>query len=154
MSHEIRTPMNAILGFAQVLARDPDLKDAQREGLAIIQRNGDHLLTLINDILDMAKIEAGRMTLRLVPFNPTRLLTETEAFFRQRARDRGLDLILAPATLPRRCRVGDEMKLRQVLINLVGNAVKFTTAGRVIAPGHAPGRGRDPVQHQRHRTGD
>jgi two-component system sensor histidine kinase/response regulator len=131
MSHEIRTPMNAILGFAQVLARDPDLKDAQREGLATIQRSGDHLLTLVNDILDMAKIEAGRMTLRVAPFNPARLLTETEGFFRQRARDRGLDLILAPANLPRWL-VGDEMKLRQVLINLVGNAVKFTTAGRVI----------------------
>ena len=130
MSHEIRTPMNAIIGFAQVLVRDPELTASQREGLAIIQRSGDHLLTLINDILDMAKIEAGRMTLRVAPFDPARLLTETEAFFRQRARDRGLDLILALPTLPHRV-VGDEMKLRQVLINLVGNAVKFTTAGRV-----------------------
>jgi two-component system sensor histidine kinase/response regulator len=150
MSHEIRTPMNAILGFAQVLARDPDLKDAQREGLATIQRSGDHLLTLVNDILDMAKIEAGRMTLRVAPFNPARLLTETEAFFRQRARDRGLDLILAPANLPR-WRVGDEMKLRQVLINLVGNAVKFTTAGRVIL--QAVPLGADAIQFSVSDTG-
>jgi two-component system sensor histidine kinase/response regulator len=150
MSHEIRTPMNAILGFAQVLARDPDLKDAQREGLATIQRSGDHLLTLVNDILDMAKIEAGRMTLRVAPFNPARLLTETEAFFRQRVRDRGLDLILAPANLPR-WRVGDEMKLRQVLINLVGNAVKFTTAGRVTL--QAVPLGADAIQFSVSDTG-
>ena len=134
MSHEIRTPMNAILGFAQVLARDPDLGATQRKRLTTIQRSGEHLLTLINDILDMAKIEAGRMTLQVTPFDLGRLLTETVAFFEERARARGLALIVEATGLPSPLthRVeGDELKLRQVLINLIGNAIKFTTAGTV-----------------------
>ena len=141
MSHEIRTPMNAILGFAQVLERDPDLNPSQRDSLTTIQRSGQHLLTLINDILDMAKIEAGRMTLQVAPFDLARLVTETEAFFRQPARDRGLDLTVA-VSVPPRMVAGDEQKLRQVLINLVGNAVKFTVTGSVtlrVEPGAGDG---------------
>ncbi len=130
MSHEIRTPLNAILGFAQVLGCDPDINDAQRDRLTTIQRSGEHLLTLINGILDMAKIEAGRMTLQTAPFDLARLLTETAALFQPRAHDRGLTLTIEAAELPRRVD-GDEMKLRQVLINLIGNAVKFTPAGTV-----------------------
>jgi two-component system sensor histidine kinase/response regulator len=136
MSHEIRTPMNAILGFAQVLNRDPDLNATQRDSLATIHRSGEHLLTLINDILDMAKIEAGRMTLQDAPFDLARLVAEMEAFFRQRTRDPGLALTVETPALPRMV-VGDALRLRQVLINLVGNAIKFTAAGRVtlrIAP--------------------
>ncbi|WP_295449405.1 CHASE domain-containing protein [uncultured Thiodictyon sp.] len=131
MSHEIRTPLNAILGFAQVLARDTDLKVPQRDGLATIQRSGEHLLTLINEILDMAKIEAGRMTCQVAPFDLHQLITETEAFFRQRARDRGLALTVEQSPIPRLV-AGDKLRLRQVLINLVGNAVKFTAAGAVV----------------------
>ncbi|HYN79114.1 MAG TPA: ATP-binding protein [Lamprocystis sp. (in: g-proteobacteria)] len=141
MSHEIRTPLNAILGFAQVLDRDPDLNAAQRDSLATIRRSGQHLLTLINDILDMAKVEAGRMTLQAAPFDPARLVTETAAIFRQPARDRGLDLTVAVSVHPRMV-VGDEQKLRQVLINLVGNAVKFTVTGSVtlrVEPGAGDG---------------
>ena len=130
MSHEIRTPLNASLGFAQVLARDPDLNAAQRDSLATIQRSGEHLLTVINDILDMAKIEAGRMNCQVAPFDLHLLLTETEAFFRPRARDRGLALTLERAAVPRLV-AGDKLHLRQVLMNLVGNAVKFTAAGTV-----------------------
>jgi signal transduction histidine kinase/CheY-like chemotaxis protein len=130
MSHEIRTPLNAILGFTQVLGRDPALNDAQRTALTTIQRSGDHLLILINNILDMAKIEAGRMTCQAAPFDLTRLLTETEALFQQRAHDRGLTLTVEAAELPRRV-AGDEMKLRQILINLIGNAIKFTQTGAV-----------------------
>ena len=136
MSHEIRTPMNAILGFAQVLDRDPGLNATQRNSLATIQRSGEHLLTLINDILDMAKIEAGRMTLQEAPFDLARLVAETEVFFRPRTRNRGLTLTVETPALPRMV-VGDPMRLRQVLINLVGNAVKFTAAGTVtirVAP--------------------
>ncbi|WP_295449396.1 PAS domain-containing hybrid sensor histidine kinase/response regulator [uncultured Thiodictyon sp.] len=131
MSHEIRTPLNAILGFAQVLGRDPGLNATQRDSLTTIQRSGEHLLTLINDILDMAKIEAGRMTVRVAPFNLIALVTEVQAFFRQRARERGLALGEELSALPRMVS-GDEVKLRQVLINLIGNAVKFTASGSVM----------------------
>ena len=130
MSHEIRTPLNAILGFAQVLARDPGLNLAQRDQLNAIQRSGEHLLSLINDILDMAKIEAGRMTLQTVPFDLPGLLQDVETLFQQRARDRSLTLTVETGPLPRRVE-GDGMKLRQILINLIGNAVKFTAAGSV-----------------------
>ena len=130
MSHEIRTPLNAILGFAQVLARDTGLNAAQRDSLVTIRRSGEHLLTLINDILDMAKIEAGRMTSQVAPFDLHLLITEIEAFFRQHARDRGLCLTVERSVIPRTV-AGDKMHLRQVLMNLVGNAVKFTTAGAV-----------------------
>jgi two-component system, sensor histidine kinase and response regulator len=130
MSHEIRTPLNAILGFAQVLARDPGLNAIQRDGLVTIQRSGEHLLTLINDILDLAKIEAGRMTQQAAPFELPRLIADIEAFFRQRVSDRGLELTIETRGLHRMV-VGDKLRLRQVLINLVGNAVKFTPAGQV-----------------------
>ena len=130
MSHEIRTPLNAILGFAQVLERDPKLDAGQQESLATIRRSGEHLLTLINDILDMAKIEAGRMVCQAAPFDLGALVMETEAFFRTRAHDSGLKLsVETPAPLG--MVVGDAMRLRQVLINLVSNAIKFTPAGRV-----------------------
>ena len=134
MSHEIRTPLNAILGFAQVLARDPELNHTQHDHLATIQRSGEHLLTLINDILDLAKIEAGHLSPQVSHFNLPQLLAETAAFFRKRARDRGLDLAIEAAALPDQGAglvAGDPMHLRQVLLNLVGNAIKFTPAGSV-----------------------
>jgi PAS domain S-box-containing protein len=130
MSHEIRTPMNAILGYAQVLARDANMTHTQRKGLDTIQRSGEHLLTLINDILDMAKIESGRMSQHIAPFDLSGLLTETGSFLAERARKRGLTLTIETESLPRHV-AGDEQKLRQVLINLIGNAVKFTQAGGV-----------------------
>jgi len=130
MSHEIRTPLNSILGFSQVLALDSGLSDAQREYLSTMLRSGEHLLTLINDVLDMAKIEAGRMTLQAVAFDLPALVTETEAFFQQRARARELTLAVEVTGGPRIV-LGDAMRLRQVLINLIGNAIKFTPAGGV-----------------------
>ena len=130
MSHEIRTPLNAILGYAQVLVRDANLTDEQRRNLTTIRRSGEHLLTLINDILDLAKIEAGRLTCQVTPFDLARLLNEVTALFAQQARDRGLDLRLEMGPLPGLV-AGDERKLRQVLINLLGNALKFTAAGEV-----------------------
>ena len=130
MSHEIRTPMNAILGFSQVLVRDANLTAAQRKSLDTIQRSGEHLLALINDILDMAKIEFGRMSLRMAHFDLTGLLGETEAIFAERARNRGLTLTVEAIELPGWVE-GDALRLRQILINLVGNAVKFTMFGEV-----------------------
>jgi PAS domain S-box-containing protein len=130
MSHEIRTPLNAILGFAQVLIRAPNLSAEHRNYLATIQRSGQHLLALLNDILDMAKVEAGRMTCEHAPFDLAGLIQETEAVFRRRAHDRGVALRVETGGLPQRVN-GDALKLRQVLINLVSNAVKFTRAGSV-----------------------
>ncbi|WP_295403898.1 PAS domain S-box protein [uncultured Thiocystis sp.] len=142
MSHEIRTPLNAILGFAQVLMRAPELSAEHGNQLATILRSGQHLLALLNDILDMAKIEAGRLTCERAPFDPAALIRETEAIFRPRAHDQGLTLSVATHQLPRRV-AGDALKLRQVLINLVSNAIKFTRSGTVILS--AEGRGGDRI---------
>nr|WP_276569021.1 PAS domain S-box protein [Thiocapsa imhoffii] len=139
MSHEIRTPLNAILGFAQILARTPDLPAEQRQSVDVIARSGEHLLTLINNILEMAKVEAGRMLCQTAPFDLPALLCETESFFRQRASERRLTLERVTDELPRLV-VGDATKLRQVLINLISNAIKFTPAcGRVTLMARAIG---------------
>lgn len=131
MSHEIRTPMNAILGYAQLMARDPGLGAEARANLGIIGRSGEHLLALINDVLDMSKIEAGRIELNPTTFNLSRLLEDLAAMFRLRAQAKALrfemlcDGEAAPYVL------GDQGKIRQVLINLLGNAVKFTQLGQI-----------------------
>ena len=128
MSHEIRTPMNAILGYAQLLGRDRDLGEDQRQKIDIIHSSGNHLLTLINDILEMSKIEAGRTTLTVEPFDLHALLNEVQLMFRELTGKKSLELAfeLDPA-LPRAVS-GDAGKVRQVLINLLSNAVKFTAA--------------------------
>ena len=129
MSHEIRTPLNAILGFTQILEKDPDLTSRQAESLRTISRSGAHLLGLINDILDMSRIEAGRITLTQAPFGLIDLLRDLETMFRVRAQGKGLELrVELDPELPQQV-VGDEGKLRQVFINLLGNAVKFTEEG-------------------------
>jgi len=131
MSHEIRTPLNAILGFTQILEKDPDLTSRQTESLRTISRSGAHLLGLINDILDMSRIEAGRVTLTQAPFCLIDLLRDLETMFRVRAQDKGLELrVELDPELPQQV-VGDEGKLRQVFINLLGNAVKFTERGLI-----------------------
>ncbi|MFQ4137900.1 PAS domain-containing protein [Nodosilinea sp. PGN35] len=131
MSHELRTPLNAILGFAQLMARDTALGSGNRQSLEIINRSGEHLLELINDILEMAKIEAGQVRLNPLCFDLDKLLTTLGDMFCVRAQGKGLTLAIDrhPA-LPRYLR-SDEPKLRQVLINLVGNAIKFTAQGQV-----------------------
>ncbi len=139
MSHEIRTPMNAILGFSQLLARDPALTSQQREYLDTISRSGEHLLMLINDILEMSKIEAGRTTLNPSTIDLPGLLHDLESMFRLRAETLGLQLLVdVAATVPRYV-VADEGKLRQILINLVGNAIKFTRRGCVTVRMRADG---------------
>lgn len=131
MSHELRTPLNAILGFAQLMQRDPNLNADQRDNLKTILHSGQHLLTLINDVLDMSKIESGRVTLHPDDFDLWRLLGDLEEMFGLRAADKHLVLTFAiTPELPRYIRA-DAGKLRQVLINLLGNAVKFTTEGGV-----------------------
>lgn len=137
MSHELRTPLNAILGFSQLMNRDPALTPAQKENLDIINRSGEHLLELINDILEMSKIEAGRVTLHETNFDLYDLLETLIQMLDLRAKTKGLQLTCnrAPDT-PQFVRT-DEGKLRQVLINLLGNAIKFTESGHVILRVHA-----------------
>ncbi len=131
MSHELRTPLNAILGFAQLMERESALPIQQRESLAIINRSGEHLLHLINDVLEMSKIEAGRTVLHPEPFDLHRLLQSLQEMFQIRAEAKYLSLWfdLNP-DLPQYIN-SDEGKLRQVLINLLSNAVKFTEKGRI-----------------------
>ena len=138
MSHEIRTPMNAILGFTQLLQRDKELNPSQREYIDTIHRSGNHLLTLINDILEMSKIEAGRTTLNLSTFNLHSLLNEVNLMFQELCRAKGINLeYKLESNLPRVIE-GDSGKVRQVVINLLSNAVKFTQVGGVLL--HASAR--------------
>lgn len=131
MSHELRTPLNAILGFAQLLRTDQALSHEQRGYLDTILRSGEHLLELINDVLEMSKIEAGRAVLHEQNFDLHRMLDSVAEMLYVRAQSKELVLLFDPASqLPQYVR-GDERKLRQVLINLIGNAIKFTQEGGV-----------------------
>jgi signal transduction histidine kinase/CheY-like chemotaxis protein len=133
MSHEIRTPMNAVLGFSRLMLRDGTITGLQRQNLETIHRSGEHLLSLINDILEMSKIEAGRVELRPSTFDLHALLAEIEYLFLARAKERRLRFAVERApTLPRFIEA-DEAKLRQILLNLIGNSVKFTVRGSVTA---------------------
>lgn len=132
MSHELRTPLNGILGYTQILARDPaGLTPKQREGIDIIQRSGEYLLTLINDVLDLAKVEAGRVELYPTEFHFGDFLQGIVDLFRMRATQKGITFTYQTLShLPLGIRA-DEKRLRQVLINLLANAVKFTEKGGV-----------------------
>jgi PAS domain S-box-containing protein len=131
MSHEIRTPMNAILGYSQLMLRHPSLTSAARQNLEIINRSGEHLLGLINDILTMSKIEAGRVELNPVTFDFSAFLRDLAALFRLRAQAKNLQFEVIEEGERAAYLLADEAKLRQVLINLLGNAVKFTERGWV-----------------------
>jgi signal transduction histidine kinase/CheY-like chemotaxis protein len=131
MSHELRTPLNAILGFAQIMQNDIALSDEQVENLGIISRSGNHLLTLINDILELSKIEAGYVSLNQDSFDLLKLLHGLEEMFALRANSKNLDLIFEYAADLPQFICTDAGKLRQILINLLGNAVKFTEQGSV-----------------------
>jgi PAS domain S-box-containing protein len=133
MSHELRTPLNIILGFTQLLARDRLLTDHQQEYLGTITRSGEHLLELINDVLEMSKIEAGRASLNETSFDLYRQLNLLNDMWQPKALEKGLQLSLElQADVPQFI-CADESKLRQVLMNLLSNALKFTESGRVIA---------------------
>ncbi|MBP0029733.1 response regulator [Roseofilum sp. Guam] len=131
MSHELRTPLNAILGFTQIMSRDGSLKQEHQENLEIIGRSGEHLLELINDILEMSKIEAGRVTLNPSNFDLYRLLKSIEEMLQLKATSKGLHLLFERDSYVPQFIGADEGKLRQVLINLLGNAIKFTQDGGV-----------------------
>jgi signal transduction histidine kinase len=131
MSHELRTPLNGILGYAQLLRRDRNLPAAHQEAVDAIARCGAHLLDLINDVLDLSKIEAGKIELEPVATDLRQLVIDVRQFVGEAARRKGLSLeIHLAAALPRRV-VLDGRHLRQILVNLLGNAVKFTPEGRV-----------------------
>ncbi|MEG3969022.1 PAS domain S-box protein [Microcoleus sp. T2B6] len=131
MSHELRTPLNAILGFSQVMARNISITEEQKEYIKIINRSGEHLLELINDVLSMSKIEAGQITINPSRFNLYNLLNSLKEMLQLKAHSKGLHLILENTDdLPQYIQT-DEAKLRQVLINLLGNAIKFTQHGTV-----------------------
>jgi signal transduction histidine kinase len=131
MSHELRTPLNAILGFSQILGHDASLNSHQKEQLDIINRSGEHLLNLINDVLEMSKIEAGKMTLNLDTIDFYSLLRDLYDMLRLKADAKGLQFWMETApSVPQYLEV-DPIKLRQILINLLGNAVKFTELGHI-----------------------
>jgi signal transduction histidine kinase/ActR/RegA family two-component response regulator len=131
ISHELRTPLNSILGYAQLLEDDPAVPAHRRDAVQVIRRGGDHLLSLIEGTLDIARIESGRLALEAAPMRFADVLDEIARMFEQQAAARGLGFEhLRSGTLPSLVRA-DEKRLRQILINLLGNAVKFTRAGRV-----------------------
>ena len=131
MSHELRSPLNAILGFSQIMTRSKTLPSEHIENVGIISRSGEHLLSLINNVLDLSKIEAGHTTLNEKNFDLYRLLDDLEDMFHLKADDRRLQLIFERSSdVPRYVRT-DEVKLRQILINLLNNALKFTQVGGV-----------------------
>ncbi|MGL6138688.1 MAG: PAS domain S-box protein, partial [Planktothrix sp.] len=132
MSHELRTPLNSILGFTQLISYESTLTPSVQERLQIVNRSGKHLLDLINDILDLSKIESGRMTLNLSDFDLINLLTSIEEMFQVKVESMELQLIIdRDSNLPQYIHA-DEKKLYQVLVNLLGNAIKFTKKGSVI----------------------
>lgn len=131
MSHEIRTPMNAILGFSQLMLRDTTLSPENQQFLTTINRSGEHLLALINDILEMSKIEAGHTTVNQSTFDLHALVRDIEMMFVMRTNAKQLQLLVELAEDTPRYVTADEGKLRQILINLLGNAVKFTDTGGI-----------------------
>lgn len=132
MSHELRTPLNAVLGFSQIMRGDPTLSEAHREHLEIINRSGAHLLGLINDVLDMSKIEAGQVVRNDVAFDLRADLQDIAEMMRIRASAKGLGFSLEQSSDAPQHIKADQKKLKQIIINLAGNAVKFTEAGGVV----------------------
>ncbi|HEY9644169.1 MAG TPA: response regulator [Coleofasciculaceae cyanobacterium] len=131
MTHELRTPLNAILGFTEVMSHDKFLRQEHYNYLGIINRSGKHLLALINDVLEMSKIEAGRVKLQESSFNLHSMLNDLESLFRVRAATKQLTLVFQRTADVPQYLITDESKLRQVLLNLLDNAIKFTEQGKV-----------------------
>jgi signal transduction histidine kinase/DNA-binding NarL/FixJ family response regulator/purine-cytosine permease-like protein len=131
MSHELRTPLNSIIGYAQILQKDPSMPEHRREAVETIRESGEHLLTLVNETLDIARIESGRFKLHPVPTLTAEFISQIVKMFRGAAERKGIVFRLhLPQQLPRVVRM-DQQRVRQLLINLIGNAVKFTRRGEV-----------------------
>ncbi len=147
MSHELRTPLNGILGYTQILGQDKTLTNQQRHKIRIMEQSGEHLLTLLNDVLDLSKIEAHKMELELLEFNLPLFLENIVNIFLVRAKQKNIHFVYENLSdLPIGVR-GDKKRLRQVLINLVGNAIKFTKQGGVaLKVGHHFGKIRFQVE--------
>jgi two-component system sensor histidine kinase/response regulator len=131
LSHELRTPLNAIIGFSELMGFDDHMSDKHRKNLAIINRSGEYLLELINDVLELSKIEAARDTLTETAFNLYNALEKVTEMIRLRAEKKNLQLIFERSDDVPRFIKTDQRKLRQILLNLLGNAVKFTREGGV-----------------------
>ncbi|GFZ89793.1 hybrid sensor histidine kinase/response regulator [Okeania sp. KiyG1] len=131
MSHELRSPLNAILGFAQIMTRSQTLPQEHLENVSIISRSGEHLLTLINNVLDLSKIEAGRITLNQKNFDLHRLLNDIEDMLHFKAQEKDLQLLVEQNNDVPQYICTDEVKLRQVLINIINNGIKFTSQGGI-----------------------
>ncbi len=131
MSHELRTPLNMILGYSGILHQDPLLNESQRRNIDIINFNGEYLLTLINDILEIAKIESGKLQLQIAPFDLGAMVCNIQEMMHIRAEQKGLQLQFDQTSKFPSYIKGDEARIRQIVINLVGNAVKFTEKGGV-----------------------
>ena len=131
MSHEIRTPMNAVLGFSQILLRKKGFDEDTKDAIKTIDNSGRNLLKLINEILDISKIEAGKMELNLTGFDLNTLINDLSNMFEFRCRQKRLQWIAKGISRPVFV-LGDETKLRQILVNLIGNAIKFTDSGEIL----------------------
>lgn len=131
ISHELRTPLNAVLGYAQILQKSKNLADQEQQYVGTMYRSGHHLLNMINDILDISKIESGKMDLLEVDFNLPELLQDLQSMFNLKCVEKGIKLIMDFQDPLPGAVVGDPNKLRQILINLMGNAIKFTNDGNV-----------------------
>ncbi|MBE5996836.1 MAG: response regulator [Lachnospiraceae bacterium] len=133
MSHEIRTPMNAIIGLDNIVLNDPEISDTTRSHLEKIDASAKHLLGIINDILDMSRIESGRMVLKNEEFSFSQLLEQVNTIISGQCSDKGVEYDCRILGAVDRFYIGDDMKLRQVLINILGNAVKFTPEGGKVS---------------------
>ena len=132
MSHEIRTPMNAIIGLDKIALNDPDISETTRDHLEKIELSAQHLLSIINDILDMSRIESGRMTVKNEEFSFAKLLAQVNTIISDQCSDKGIEYECHVEGAVDDYYIGDDMKLRQVIINILGNAVKFTPSGGTV----------------------
>jgi len=132
MTHELRTPLTAIIGFGQLINRDKNLSDSTRQYIDIVNRSGEHLLSLINDVLSMSQIEAQKISISLSSFDLYQLFDLVQSIFIPRTRSNGIELKLEVDSLVPQYIKTDQAKLRQILLNLIGNAVKFTSKGYVL----------------------